>query len=881
MKRQSNSKSRLILVLTLLSLCMFCVVLSACNQEIHKHTYESVGKTEATCTSQGAETFACSECGDRYTVYQNALGHDFKVSEEKSVAATCEAGGTEVSVCSRCGEIRTLPTAKLEHEYEKSAALSVAATCEAGGSDVSVCKHCGDIRTVTTAKLAHTYVKDVDKSVAATCEAGGSDVMVCELCGDTYSISTAKLAHEYEKSDALSVAATCEAGGSDVSVCKHCGDVRTVPTAKLAHKYGKDEAKSVAATCEAGGTDVMICEHCGDTYSITTAKLAHTFGEPVVVDPTCMSGGYTVHTCTACHYSYQDEFKGALGHSYEGIETVAPTCTGQGYTVFACEHCGDRYVGDMVAATGHDEIVDTIAPTCTEQGYDHHTCANGCGLDVKDNYIKALGHDFVLDEESELTVAETCLKNGNDHYACPRCGATEDKVVEATGHSLEENAERSKAATCTEDGLKVMTCTHAWCDKDETAETEEVLTKLGHIIPEGKHVCMQDESLTEGFAFHCDQCGKDIAIVEHTPNIPYSEVDCLNSQVCTVCETVLVEGQHVQTVRATCEHPGVCDVCGLVQERQLAHTYGDTLVTIKKATCTEDGLMGYVCTMCNKAHDPDREQTVSALGHEWSDWTVTAATCTADGKKVRTCATCGETETVVLPMFNHVYPKGHEKAGQSAYVDTEVAPTCTKDGYTTSKCALCGHEKDVVVHEGTATGHNSAIYGENAMDYLVTEAFDDPSGMYFRPTCSQEGMGAFRCPDCNQIVRMRMEKDPHNHSGTLFDCGDYCTDCAGAETADKHQKAECGTEGHFVCDGGDHTTYTVTFVFVPGDSGLTGLTIDPIKVSKCTNAEMKISAPVSETYEYEFAADEGFLGIFNFDNAISKDLTIYFRATAK
>lgn len=841
MKRQSNSKSRLILVLTLLSLCMFCVVLSACNQEIHKHTYESVGKTEATCTSQGAETFACSECGDRYTVYQNALGHDFKVSEEKSVAATCEAGGTEVSVCSRCGEIRTLPTAKLGHEYEKSAALSVAATCEAGGSDVMVCELCGDIRTVATAKLAHTYEKDVDKSVAATCEAGGTDVMVCKSCGDTYS----------------------------------------VPTAKLAHTYVKDTAKSVAATCEAGGTDVMVCEHCKDTYSISTAKLAHTFGEPVVVAPTCMSGGYTVHTCTACHYSYQDEFKGALGHSYEGIETVAPTCTGQGYTVFACEHCGDRYVGDMVAATGHDEIIETIAPTCVEQGYDHHTCANGCGLNVKDNYVKERGHDFELDEESELTVAETCLKDGNNHFACSRCDATKDETVKATGHALAENAELSKAATCTEDGLKVMTCTHEWCDGDETSKTEEVLTKLGHILPEGKHVCTQDETLAEGFAFHCMQCDKDIAIVEHTPNIPYSEVDCQNPQVCTVCETVLVEGQHVQTVRATCEHPGVCDVCGLVQERQLAHIYGDTLVTINKATCTEDGLMGYLCTMCNKAHDPDREQTVSALGHAWSDWTVTAATCETDGKKVRTCATCGETEEEVLPKFNHIYPEGQENAGQTAYVDTEVAATCTKDGYTTSKCALCGHEKDVVVHEGTATGHNSAIYGENAMDYLVTEAFDDPSGMYYRPTCSKEGMGAFRCPDCNQLVRMPMAKDSHNHSGAPFDCGDYCTDCAGAETADKHQKAECGTEGHFVCDGGEHSTYTVTFVFVPGDSGLTGLAIEPIKVSKCANSEMKISAPVSELYNYKFAADEEFLGSFNFDNAISKDLTIYFRATAK
>ena len=40
---------------------------------------------------------------------------------------------------------------------------------------------------------------------------------------------------------------------------------------------------------------------------------------------------------------------------------------------------------------------------------------------------------------------------------------------------------------------------------------------------------------------------------------------------------------------------------------------------------------------------------MDALGHDWSDWTVTTeATCFTDGEETRTCATCGETETQVI-----------------------------------------------------------------------------------------------------------------------------------------------------------------------------------------------------------------------------------------
>ncbi len=118
-----------------------------------------------------------------------------------------------------------------------------------------------------------------------------------------------------------------------------------------------------------------IWERASHTHSYTAAVTA----------PTCTAAGYTTHICS-CGNSYKDTYVDALGHNY-----VSGVCT-------RCNAKDPNYQ----APHTHSYTAAVTAPTCTAAGYTTHTCS--CGDSYKDNYVNALGHNYV---------------NG----ACTRCGA--------------------------------------------------------------------------------------------------------------------------------------------------------------------------------------------------------------------------------------------------------------------------------------------------------------------------------------------------------------------------------------------------------------------------------------------------------------------------
>ena len=216
-------------------------------------------------------------------------------------------------------------------------------------------------------------------------------------------------------------------------------------------------------TCTSAGYTTYTCTTCGQSYKDNyTDALGHDYKDGVctrcdakdpnqahvhdykstVVKATCTEKGYTTHTCS-CGDSYKDNYKDALGHLYifgkcircgekeDSSEThkhdyksrvVEPTCTEGGYTLWECE-CGKSYETLHTKALGHEykdglcvrcgakdpnahthKYVETVTkPTCTEKGCTTYTCSI-CGDSYKDNYVNALGHNYV---------------NG----ACTRCGA--------------------------------------------------------------------------------------------------------------------------------------------------------------------------------------------------------------------------------------------------------------------------------------------------------------------------------------------------------------------------------------------------------------------------------------------------------------------------
>lgn len=91
------------------------------------HTYgEYVSDGKATCSTNGTKTAACTVCGNKNTVLENAKGHSF-TTYTPSGDATCTTGAPETAVCDRdgCGatDVRYVGEA-LNHDYDGSGVCS-------------------------------------------------------------------------------------------------------------------------------------------------------------------------------------------------------------------------------------------------------------------------------------------------------------------------------------------------------------------------------------------------------------------------------------------------------------------------------------------------------------------------------------------------------------------------------------------------------------------------------------------------------------------------------------------------------------------------------------------------------------------------------------
>ena len=111
--------------------------------------------TAATCTTRGSTVRTCSHCSHSYTVYTNALGHNWEVTD--SADATCVADGFVKKSCTRadCHEEYTVALPKLPHAYTRT---TVAATCTADGYTLYDCDNCDYAYTGSfVAALGHAY----------------------------------------------------------------------------------------------------------------------------------------------------------------------------------------------------------------------------------------------------------------------------------------------------------------------------------------------------------------------------------------------------------------------------------------------------------------------------------------------------------------------------------------------------------------------------------------------------------------------------------------------------------------------------------------------------------------------------------------------------
>ena len=163
----------------------------------------------------------------------------------------------------------------------------------------------------------------------------------------------------------------------------------------------------------------------------------------------------------------------------------------------------------------------------------------------------------------------------------------------------------------------------------------------------------------------------------------------------------VVRDSDIKTVKkATCSEEGViektCETCGYTWTESTPKTE-HSYITVKTTsdTCEDKSVYKvHKCSECGEVIGTSKKMYYSAHDYEFTSHSK-VATCTEKGEDLYTCTICGKTETREVPMVAHETELRNYKAA-----------TCNEDGYTGDEtCINCGK----VISKGKktyATGHS-------------------------------------------------------------------------------------------------------------------------------------------------------------------------------
>ena len=448
----------------------------------------------------------------------------------------------------------------------------------------------------------------------------------------------------------------------------------------------------------------------------------------------------------------------------------------------------------MVVKAVYNDGTRTAVSDYTLQGFDSKTEGEKTVTVAYNNFTAEFTVTVKHTHEyySEITKQPTCSEKGERTYKCDICGDIYIEDIAKTEHDYEDTVVKP---TCTERGY-----TEHICKVCADSYKDDYTTALGHdyISQITKQVaCETDGEKT----FTCTRCGDT-----YTEAIPATG----HNDIVTVVEPTC-------TADGYTEHK--CKDCGRVVRsdvtKALGHDYDSKITT--KASCTEDGVLTYICTRCDESYtekipatghkyndvvteascdkggytlhtcancgDSYKDNFIAPTGHKYTKTTVKQASCETDGVNVYTCDTCGDSYSEVLKAKGHVYASEITKKAN-----------CTDDGVITYTCANCGDKYTEVIK---AKGHNYSAE--------VTK----------KATCDTDGVKTFTCADCGDVYTEKLEALGHtygisevvkptcdNDGYTKFTCS-VCGDsyskvinATGHKYNDKIVSASCDKSGY-------------------------------------------------------------------------------------
>lgn len=442
---------------------------------------------------------------------------------------------------------------------------------------------------------------------------------------------------------AITTKPTCTTPGVKTYTCSVCQKTKTEEIPATGHQH--TEVRNVKeATCkEEGYTGDTYCTDCGEKLSSgePTAKKAHDWDEgKVTTEATCKNTGVKTYTCNNCSET-KTEVIPMTDHIWDnGKVTTKPSCITPGVKTYTCSAC-QKEKTEKIPATGHlhTEIRNKKEATCREDGYTGDVYCKDCGEKLFNGKTIAKTTEHTWDA-GKVTKAATCTEKGLKLYTCTVCDKVRTEEIPATGHQHTE-VRNVKEATCTKAGYTGDT----YCkDCGEKISSGEVIAKLAHTWDEGNITKEADCKETGVMTYTCHKCG-----ATKTEDIPRTEHTWDEGEV---------------TTAPTCTKPGVrtytCSVCKATRTETIKATgHLHTEIRNKKdASCTENGYTGD--TYCKDCEELLKKgETVDVLRHQWKETKRAEPSYAEDGQIIYTCNRCGEQKAETLEKL--AYPKAGTK----------------------------------------------------------------------------------------------------------------------------------------------------------------------------------------------------------------------------
>ena len=713
--------------------------------------------TPNSCLKAGEGYMMCSACGWKADLPDVIpASHSWQKDITVRIAPSCGTIGYGSRICEVCGEEKctsdgasylfTIPATGL-HNFDTF--LLDSGSCTLESYMVHECTECGAMDSEENmAKLGISYLDPIDtgrtmlstaieiipagthvfdKAVytPASCTTSAGMTRSCIKCGSIENITAESpaLGHDFV---VATTEPSCYADGSTVTSCYRCGVISKsykLPATSHSMRRDEEDARNVSASCSATGIQVYECENgCGyDELKITPINLQNHDWEilNVFAEANCATGaiGMEQRQCRLC--GKIGVYNVAPEHSWDdGTVLFQPDCVSEGLLLRSCTACSKATNYVAIERLPHSLISIDQPASCTKEEGVITRCEN---CDLVTSFVKTgstcLPHIF----SEKRFVAATCTSAGGYEQICEREGCDvrffeADPVNYPAFAHYEKTLVRSRPATCMSPASNFYFC--SLC-KNEIREDIGALDYIsGHDWKITKTYTDEDVSCKNpGYVDReCTICGAQHAKVYFRPDHVMSDIVFQKEYTYRYCE-VCGEIDCIWIANSFGGFSGCTRIASDKDGNRImvgAHK-GLVIEASKDASCTEDGMVGYIgCSTCGTVI---QERRIIPAGHKASGGNK--ASCT----KLAVCDLCGaefgsyaDHEYVYCSIINassHAYrcacgaigaTENHSFAGKDGVISCTAcsfSKVCdspdlryveTGDGEHELICGICGYQ---------------------------------------------------------------------------------------------------------------------------------------------------------------------------------------------